>query len=404
MSRVPASWIIVTLGEVISKPQYGWTASAVKTGKCRLLRTTDLSNGNVNWQSVPYCSNTPPELNKYQIFEDDILVSRAGSVGLSYRIKSSDKIENTVFASYLIRFRPLINISFVEHFLHSQQFWNQILINKAGIAVPNVNATKLSKMVFTLPPLNEQKRIADKLDRIMFKIDAVKERLERTPQIIKRFRQSVLMAAVTGKLTELFIQTGDVAQSNGYITSHKQMYSEEGLKQSRLWPESTICITIAANIAASAILTYPACFPDSVVGIINNPKLCERNFIIYYLKTIKENLSMYAPATAQKNINLSILNKVLFPLPTLKEQREIVRQVEKLFVLADELEAHYRKAKVKIDRLSQSVLAKAFRGELVPQDPDDEPAEKLLERIKEEKIRLETELKKNRNKNNARTK
>ncbi len=92
------------------------------------------------------------------------------------------------------------------------------------------------------------------------------------------------------------------------------------------------------------------------------------------------------------------------PLPPLEEQQEIVRQVEKLFALADTLEEHYRKAKDRIDRLSQSVLAKAFRGELVQQDPDDEPAEKLLERIKEEKMRLETELKNNRRKKTARTK
>lgn len=103
-------------------------------------------------------------------------------------------------------------------------------------------------------------------------------------------------------------------------------------------------------------------------------------------------------------LNLQNIKNLTLKLPPLEEQREIVRQVEKLFAIADELEAHYIKAKVKIDILSQSVLAKAFRGELVPQDPDDEPAEKLLERIKEEKMRLETESMKNRSKNIASTK
>jgi type I restriction enzyme S subunit len=77
-----------------------------------------------------------------------------------------------------------------------------------------------------------------------------------------------------------------------------------------------------------------------------------------------------------------------FPLPPLEEQHEIVRQVEKLFSLADKLDLHYQKAKARTDKLSQSVLAKAFRGELVPQDPNDEPAEKLLVRILEEKKKL----------------
>ena len=80
-------------------------------------------------------------------------------------------------------------------------------------------------------------------------------------------------------------------------------------------------------------------------------------------------------------------------LPPLDEQQEIVRQVDKLFALADKVEEHYQKARARVDALAQSVLAKAFRGELVPQNPDDEPAEKLLQRIQEEKTKMETELK-----------
>ena len=93
------------------------------------------------------------------------------------------------------------------------------------------------------------------------------------------------------------------------------------------------------------------------------------------------------------NLNQSVLSNIAFPLPPLDEQKEIVRQVDKLFALADKVEEHYQKAWARVDALSQSVLAKAFRGELVPQDPDDEPAEKLLQRIQEEKEKMENELK-----------
>jgi type I restriction enzyme S subunit len=92
---------------------------------------------------------------------------------------------------------------------------------------------------------------------------------------------------------------------------------------------------------------------------------------------------MFAPATAQKNINIAILNEVSVPLPPLPEQRETVRRVESLFRLAEQIEARYTKAKAQIDKLTQSILAKAFRGELVPQDPSDEPVEELLRRIKD---------------------
>ena len=92
-------------------------------------------------------------------------------------------------------------------------------------------------------------------------------------------------------------------------------------------------------------------------------------------------------------INQSIVMNTPITLPPLDEQKEIVRQVDKLFTLADKVEEHYQKARARVDALAQSVLAKAFRGELVPQNPDDEPAEKLLQRIQEEKAKMEAELK-----------
>src|SRR6476469_9280784 len=81
-----------------------------------------------------------------------------------------------------------------------------------------------------------------------------------------------------------FIQTGDIRASGGRITHHSQTYSEAGLAQSRLWPAGTLCITIAANIAETAILTYPACFPDSVVGFLSNPSLCDVRFVEYMFR------------------------------------------------------------------------------------------------------------------------
>ncbi len=101
---------------------------------------------------------------------------------------------------------------------------------------------------------------------------------------------------------------------------------------------------------------------------------------------------------SQSNINAQKLGKFEIPLPPLEEQKEIVRQVDKFFAIANKLEIHYRNAKAKVDKFSQSVLAKAFRGELVPQDPNDEPAEKLRERIIEEKAKMEGGEKKTRSK------
>ena len=135
------------------------------------------------------------------------------------------------------------------------------------------------------------------------------------------------------------VQTGDVARSGGTITTNTAKYNDDGLAQSLLWPKGTLCITIAANIADSGILDFDACFPDSVVGFVPNSEFESARYFEYFLRTAKANLMDFAPATAQKNINLGILSSLLIPLPPLSEQRRIVGKVDFLMSLCDQLEA-----------------------------------------------------------------
>lgn len=144
-----------------------------------------------------------------------------------------------------------------------------------------------------------------------------------------------------------FIQTGDVSNADRYVRNHTQSYSEAGLAQSRLWPAKTLCITIAANIGKTAILTYPACFPDSVVGFTPGREVTIE-FVQTWLQALQQRLEQTAPEVAQKNINLEILRELLCPLPPLAlqerfseltrtyehlriQQREAVRQARHLF-------------------------------------------------------------------------
>ena len=184
-----------------------------------------------------------------------------------------------------------------------------------------------------------------------------------------------------------FIQTGEIRNSNGLITSFSQTYNETGLKQSKMWLVNTLCITIAANIAETALLGVPACFPDSVVGFIADEEICEIKYVHFFIKSIKNRLASYAPATAQKNINLAILRNLVAPLASLQEQHKIVEEVERMFSIADEIEKIVELSLKQSERLRQSILRKAFEGKLVPQYPNDEPAEKLLERIKAERTK-----------------
>ena len=182
-----------------------------------------------------------------------------------------------------------------------------------------------------------------------------------------------------------FVQTGDIRHSGGLVTQHSQTYSEFGLAQSRIWPTGTLCITIAANIAETGILSYDACFPDSVVGFISYGSDSLTKFLEFFIRTEKDELESFAPATAQKNINLQVLSQLAVPLPPLTEQRRIVAEVERRLSVAQQAEATVEASLARAERLRQSILRQAFSGRLVPQDPDDEPASALLERIRAER-------------------
>ncbi|MDX1822010.1 MAG: restriction endonuclease subunit S [Paracoccaceae bacterium] len=160
-----------------------------------------------------------------------------------------------------------------------------------------------------------------------------------------------------------FVQTGDVARSAGVITTHSSFYNENGLRQSMLWPAGTMCITIAANIADSGILTFDACFPDSVVGLVAASPFENARFFEYFVRTAKANLTEFAPATAQKNINLGILEMVLIPLPPLAEQHRIVTKVDALMALCDQLEASLTTAATTRSRLLETLLHEALDGQ-----------------------------------------
>jgi type I restriction enzyme S subunit len=136
-----------------------------------------------------------------------------------------------------------------------------------------------------------------------------------------------------------FIQTGDIKNSGGRITSYQQTYSEAGLAQSRMWPANTMCITIAANIAETAILAFPACFPDSVVGFIAEDSKCEIRFVEYTFRFLRQQLQREASGSVQDNINLETLDRLRFPLPPLPEQRAIAHI---LGTLDDKIELNRR--------------------------------------------------------------
>ena len=358
-------------------------------------------------------------------------IGNLGKVGITAKKSASNQQINALIPS------EKLNVKFVYYQILTLKPWLESQSAATTIAI--VNKSKFSQAPFKFLPLAEQKIIAEKLDTLLAQVESTKARLEQIPQILKRFRQAVLHVAVSGKLTEKwrlenatlensyewkiqslsdlgvlargkskhrprndprlfgdkypFIQTGEVANSSGRIKGANKFYSEFGLSQSKLFPKDTLCITIAANIADTAILEIEACFPDSVVGFISDRNKSHVSFVKYLIDVNKDNLEAFAPATAQKNINLKVLNELKLPIPDIKEQHEIVRRVEQLFAYADTIEKQVNNALARVNNLTQSILAKAFRGELTAQwraeNPDlisgENSAAALLEKIKAER-------------------
>ncbi len=224
--------------------------------------------------------------------------------------------------------------------------------------VPGLNRADAYRQPFPLPPLDEQRRIVGILNRAA-KIERLRaqaaERLrEFIPALfIKMFGHPVKnpMGWQTEKLGSLgtldrgrsrhrprnapelyggpypFVQTGDIANSDGMVKEYSQTYSECGLNQSKKWPSGTLCITIAANIGMTATLDFDACFPDSVVGFSPG-----ENVAISYIQTaidlMQNKLEEDAPKAAQRNINLKILKELIVPVPPLEMQSQYAQTVE----------------------------------------------------------------------------
>jgi type I restriction enzyme, S subunit len=184
---IPAHWRVVRLGEVAEKPQYGFTAAAQRdpVGP-KMLRITDIQDGNVNWNAVPYCECGNDDIPKYLLEAGDILFARTGSVGKAFLVSSVP--EPSIFASYLIRVRvdrTRLDPQFAFLFMQSAAYWSQIASQTHGAVQPNINATQLRSLLLPLPPLDEQREIARMLQAVDAKIAAEQTRRAALEDLFK---------------------------------------------------------------------------------------------------------------------------------------------------------------------------------------------------------------------------
>ena len=353
----------------------------------------------------------------------------------------------------------------LHHFRNTEPWLSQ---QGTGSTFAGIGGDLIRSLKIPVAPLNEQKRIADKLDSLLSRVDACRDRLDRVPLILKRFQEAVLNAATSGQLTEDWWEKDISAEPTSTLLTRieeerKQSYG--GRYQEPLLPKGSVLeylpqswslvtldqisllvtsgsrgwakyyshsgayfirtqninndqlnlddvayvnlpdgsegertrlqlgdllITITgANVTKSALINseLPEAYVNQHLGLVRLvPSVCWEFIHLWIIspKHGRAQLTEAAYGNGKPGLNLTNLRQVLIALPPLKEQQEIVRRVKTLFAYADRLRSRYQNACVQVDRLTPALLDKAFRGELVAQDSNDEPASILLDHIRTE--------------------
>jgi len=493
-NKIPDNWVECKFGDV-AKIHNGYafeTRDFRRDKGVPLIKQSQLNGDKVDLTKCVYLDESFLVAKKdFVLKKGDVLIGMSGSVGK--------------MCLYDLDFPALQNqrtgkaVPYSEKLLNKKLFWyflstiESILLEKGkGLGVSNVSAEDIEDLVFNLPPLSEQQRIVTKLDALFEKLESNKQRLDKIPKLLKRFRQSVLAAAVSGRLTEEWRTKNNSIKSVNIqeLSKERERLQKENAKRkgqktfsynppveielgertkgvdelyelpenwnwvsldSCVWSvsdgphfspkyvekENGIAFISSRNISYDNIDFSDAKYiseedykefikrgkPENddilltkggTTGIAHKVNT-EIDFSIWVhvalLKLIKKFVNpnyfrdvltsdfLYRQSQAQthgvgnQDLGLTRMIFMTIPLPPLEEQKEIVRIVEQLFAFADKIEARYSKAKTMLDKLPQSILAKAFRGELVAQDPNDEPASVLLERIQAEKELLKNNIK-----------
>lgn len=356
--------------------------------------------------------------------KNDLLISGVGTIGVPYVISDEKKFYFKDGNVIWLKNKGVFDASYMYYLYKTVFVDNQIHSMSAGTTVDTYTIINAKNTIIPLPPLSEQQRIVERIEELFTKLDEAKERLQEVADSFAVRKAAILHKAFTGELTKQwrrengvsdesweekklgevgvlergrskhrprnderlfggiypFIQTGDVANADMFIEKHSQTLSDFGMQQSKLFVKNTICITIAANIGKVAILSYDSCFPDSVVGLTTDEKNSYK-YVYYYLSTQQKELESKAPATAQKNINLKVLNDLDIPLPTLPEQHEIVRLIDDLLARERAAQQAAEQALASIDLMKKSILARAFRGELGTNKASEASALELLRQV-----------------------
>jgi type I restriction enzyme S subunit len=443
--NLPDSWAVVIMSDILqelltgNRPKGGvqdFTEGIPSLGGEHLNYSGGFKFEKVKYVPVDFAK----KLDKVKLAENDILIVKDGATtGKTSFIDKNFPFNHAVINEHLFLCRVYSSIvsKYIFYFLYSNIGNYQILLNFRGAAQGGITKNFANNIKIPLPPLNEQKRIVAKIELIQERSQIVQKELERVKVLLKKFRRSLLASAFRGDLTkdwrvnnpdiEPWIHTtlekiilekprnGLSIKAVDYQTNVKSLvltattsgiFKPEYFKyldieiplDSYLWLQPKDILIQRSNsldkVGIAAIYTgqeQEFIYPDIMIKVKVNETLATPKFVHYSLNNIKTRLYYQENATGtagnMPKINQQTVMNTPISVPPLAEQEEIVRKLEKMMKFADRVEEEVTLAEKKLNQFNQSVLAKAFRGELVAQDPNDEPVSVLLERIQQEKIK-----------------
>lgn len=355
----------------------------------RIIRITNVKNGYIEDSDPKYYPESQEiYIQNYLLKENDILISLTGNVGRVAMLpaKFLPAALNQRVACLRIKKDVKLDRNYLYYHLNNNIFEKNCINASKGIAQKILSTEWLQNYTIKIPIMLYQNKISNILDKVTNLIELRKKQLEKLDIFSKalfvemfgdpvknpmKWKKDKLMnlgylgrgiskhrprndpKLLGGKYP--LIQTGDISKNDLFIDAFTDTYSEDGLKQSKLWNKNTLCITIAANIAKTSILAIEACFPDSIVGFIPEKKI-DNIFLHYWFKFFQKILEEQAPESAQKNINLKILSNLNVIIPPIELQNKFVEKVKHI----DKIKSDIQDSLNKLDTLKKSLMQEYF--------------------------------------------
>jgi len=379
----------VLVKDIAKKIQYGYTGKTVKSGNYKYLRITDIQNQKVDWDSVPISDiSSESEIEKYKLEPNDILFARTGAtVGKSFLV---EEVQNSIFASYLIRIKPkeIVYPKFLYLFFQSENYWQQIRGHEVGAAQPNVNGQKLGLIKVPLPKMEIQKVIVSKLDELFLKIDKsillLEDNLKHSKALISsaldeefgnlesKYKKKPLAEIVTVingrayKQTEM-LDSGKypILRVGNFFSNRGWYYSDMELDENKYCEKGDLLYAWSASFGPKIWDGEKSIYHYHIWKFVPTSDNVSKKFMYYLLERDTDKIKEQGGrGVGMIHITKGDIEKRMMVLPPIDIQEAAVSRIEKIYEFHEKLTIELKLKLENMKALKSSLLDQAFKGEL----------------------------------------